>query len=267
MTTTLVDGSVLERGGLALDVHGPRATITLSRPETLNAQSPATWSALREIGESLTPDVRVVVVRGAGRAFSSGLDRRLFTAAEVDGQVGLSGISALSTDEADALLAGFQSGFQWLREPTRVTVAAVQGHAIGAGFQLALACDLRIVAEDVKFCMAEPTYGLVPDLGGTYLLVQAVGYARAVEICLTGRRVGAAEAVTSGLALQSVPADELHAAVDELATALVSAPAGAATETLGLLAGIADGLDPAGALAAERTAQLRRLRSISAGTG
>lgn len=266
VTTTPVDATVLERGGVRFDVAGPRATITLARPDTLNAQSPATWSALREIGAALPEQVRVVVVRGAGRAFSSGLDRRHFSAAEVDGRPGLSGISAMPPDDADALIAGFQAGFQWLREPARVTVAAVQGHAVGAGFQLALACDLRVVADDVQFCMAEPSHGIVPDLGGTYPLVQAVGYARAVEICLTGRRVGAAEAVASGLALRSVAVEELDAAVDELATALVSAPAGAAAETLGLLAGIADGLDPAGALAAERAAQLRRLRSLRAET-
>lgn len=260
--TTPLDDTVLQRGGLTLDVDGPRATITLSRPESLNAQSPTMWSALRDVGEALPSDVRVVVVRGAGRAFSSGLDRRHFSAAEVDGQVGMSRIAQLADGEADALMAEFQSGFLWLRDPARVTVAAVQGHAIGAGFQLALACDIRLVADDVQFCMAEPRYGIVPDLGGTYPLVQAVGYARAVDICLTGRRVGAAEAVACGLALRSVPVGELDGAVDELATALVSAPAGAATETLGLLAAVADGLGPAGALAAERAAQLRRLRSL-----
>lgn len=260
--TTPLDDTVLQRGGLVLDVDGSRATITLSRPESLNAQSPTMWSALRDVGEALPSDVRVVVVRGAGRAFSSGLDRRHFSAAEVDGQVGMSRIAQLADGEADALMAEFQSGFLWLRDPARVTVAAVQGHAIGAGFQLALACDIRLVADDVQFCMAEPRYGIVPDLGGTYPLVQAVGYARAVDICLTGRRVGAAEAVACGLALRSVPVGELDGAVDELATALVSAPAGAATETLGLLAAVADGLGPAGALAAERAAQLRRLRSL-----
>jgi len=172
MTTATVDPELLRRGGLALDVDGPRATITLVRPEALNAQTPATWEALRSIGESLSGEplseqVRVVVVRGAGRAFSAGLDRRFFAAQEVDGLPGLAGMAALSDDDADATIAGFQSGFSWLREPGRVTVAAVQGHAIGAGFQLALACDLRLVADDVQFCMAETTLGIVPDLGGT----------------------------------------------------------------------------------------------------
>ena len=81
------------------------------------------------------------------------------------------------------------------RVPAVVSVAAVQGHAIGAGFQLALGADIRIVAEDAQFTMAEPTLGLVPDLGGTKRLVDLVGYSRAAEICLTGRRVGAEEAL------------------------------------------------------------------------
>lgn len=262
---TLAEPDLLQRGGIALDVGGPRATITLSRPDSLNAQTPDTWRALAAVGESLPDEVRVVVVRGAGRAFSAGLDRSLFT--PTPDLPGIVGLAALPDAEADATIAAYQAGFTWLRDPARVTVAAVQGHAIGGGFQLALACDLRIVADDVQFCMAETTLGIVPDLGGTYPLVRAVGFARAVEICLTGRRVGADEAVAIGLALRSVPAAELDAAVDELATTLAAAPAKAAAETLALLDGVADGLDPAAALAAERAAQLRRLRSLAAGTG
>lgn len=262
---TLAEPDLLQRGGLALDVDGARATISLSRPDSLNAQTPDTWAALAAIGESLGDEVRVVVVRGEGRSFSAGLDRSLFT--PTPDRPGIAALGTMPEDEADLTIAGYQAGFSWLRDPARVTVAAVQGHAIGGGFQLALACDLRVVADDVQFCMAEPKLGIVPDLGGTYPLVRAVGYARAVEICLTGRRVGAAEAVELGLALRAVPAAELGAAVDELAAALVSAPPKAAAETLALLSGVADGLDPASALAAERAAQVRRLRSLAAGTG
>lgn len=209
----------------------------------------------------------MVVVRGAGRAFSAGLDRRLLTAAEVDGHPGILGVATLADEDADATIAAYQAGFAWLRRPDRVTVAAVHGHAVGAGFQLALACDLRLVADDVQFSMAEAPLGLVPDLGGTHALVRAVGHARAVEMCLSGRRVGAAEAVSAGLALRAVPVDELDGAVAALVTSLLVAPPAAAAETLGLLAAVADGADPAAALAAERAAQLRRLRSLAAGTG
>jgi len=267
MTQVTSAPDLLERGGVKLVVDGPRATVTLSRPETLNAQTPVTWAALQSIGQSLPDDVRVVVVRGEGRAFSAGLDRKAFTSDEVDGLPGITALAKMPAQQADTTIATFQAGFAWLRDPARVTVAAVQGHAIGGGFQLALACDIRIVAEDVRFCMAETSLGIVPDLGGTHPLVQAVGYSRAVEICLTGRRVGAEEAVSSGLALRSVPVGELDAAVDELATALISAAPKAAAATHALLAGVADGLDPAAALAAERSAQVERLRSLAAGEG
>jgi enoyl-CoA hydratase/carnithine racemase len=263
--TGIVDPELLGRAGVGLVVDGVRATVTLERPDVLNAQTPLTWEALAAVGEGLPDEVRAVVVRGSGRAFSAGLDRRLFTG-DVDGMPGITTLPGLPDDDADATIASFQAGFAWLRDPARVTVAAVHGHAIGAGFQLALACDVRIAADDAQFCMAEPALGLVPDLGGTYPLVRAVGYARAAEICLTGRRVGAAEALTIGLVQQVVAAGELDAATDALVDALTSAPAGAARETLGLLAGVADGRDPAAALAAERQAQMRRLRSLAAGT-
>lgn len=259
-----IDAGLLERGGVRLAVDGPRATITLDRPDVLNAQTPGTWEALRAIGKELTPDVRVVVVRGSGRAFSAGLDRRLFGAEPVDGQPGLLSILQQPAGLADRMIAEYQEGFRWLRDPARLTVAVVQGHAIGAGFQLALACDLRIVAEDAQFCMAEPSLGLVPDLGGTLPLVQLVGYARAVEICTTVRRVPAQEALAIGLATTVVPVDELDAAVDALAAQVLKHPAGAIRETLALLASAAAGPTPDEQLARERQAQLRRLQELSA---
>ncbi|MBN9112522.1 MAG: enoyl-CoA hydratase/isomerase family protein [Pseudonocardia sp.] len=262
-----IDAALLGRGGVALAIDGARATVTLDRPDRLNAQTPDTWAALAAIGEGLPDDVRVVAVRGAGRSFSAGLDKRMFTHEGIDGTPGIGHIAGLSDTEGDATIARFQEGFVWLRDPKRLTVAGVQGHAIGGGFQLALACDLRIAADDVQFSMAETMLGIVPDLGGTVPLVRAVGYARAVEICLSGRRVGAEEALAIGLVQKVVPAAELDAAVDALVTALTAAPAGAAQETLALLAGVADGIDPAAALAAERAAQLRRLRSLALGEG
>src|SRR5207342_1122800 len=97
-------------------------------------------------------------------------------------------------------------GFTWLTDPRFISIAAVQGPAVGAGFQLALACDLRIVAEDVKFCMKEPALGLVPDLTGTKPLVDLVGYSRALEICVTARQVPALEAAALGIVTAAVPA-------------------------------------------------------------
>jgi enoyl-CoA hydratase/carnithine racemase len=236
--------------------------VTLDRADQLNAQTPDTWEALRAVGDSLDDEVRVVVVQGAGRSFSAGLDRSLFTAApDVPG--GLSELATLPPDVADDRIRGYQAAFRWLRTPGVVSVAAVQGHAIGAGAQLALACDLRVVAEDAQFRLPEALLGLVPDLTGTSTLVQLVGYSRAVEICLTGRPVGAAEAVATGLANVAVPADQLAGAVRDLAEALVAVDADASRETLALLRSALTN-DPATQDAAERAAQVRRLHALAA---
>ena len=243
-------------GGVELERDGPVATVTLRRPDVLNAQTPATWEALREIGRGLTGDVRVVVVRGEGRAFSSGLELS-------DGGSGfLDALTRTGPDEAAGRIAAYQEGFTWLHRPGIVSVAAVQGHAIGAGFQLALACDLRVLAEDAQLRMAEVALGLVPDLGATKRLVELVGYARALEICLTGRRIGAAEALRLGLATVVVPGADLDAAVDDLVAALLEAPRDAVIEIKALLAGAA-ARSEADQLRAEREAQVRRLRDLA----
>ncbi|WP_432843753.1 enoyl-CoA hydratase/isomerase family protein [Dactylosporangium sp. CA-092794] len=234
-------------GEARFDLNGPVATVTLCRPQVLNAQTPELWGALREFGRSLPGDVRVVIVRGEGRAFSSGLDT---TAAAKS----LGGIR-------DEHIAGFQEAFAWLRRPSIVSIAAVQGHAIGAGFQLALACDLRVVAEDVSFSMAEIKLGLVPDLGGTKRLVELVGYARALELCVTARRVPAAEAAQIGLANVVVPRAELDGAADDLAAAVLAAPRDAVIEIKALIAQAA-GNTFAAQEAAERAAQLRRVADL-----
>ena len=107
-------------------------------------------------------------------------------------------------------------------DPQIVSVAAVHGYAIGAGFQLALACDLRVVADDVKFCMKEPALGLVPDLAGTKPLVDLVGYSRALEICATARYVESDEARQLGIATVVVPRDELDATSTDLVEAVLA---------------------------------------------
>ncbi|WP_299951963.1 enoyl-CoA hydratase/isomerase family protein [uncultured Modestobacter sp.] len=240
---------------------GAVLTVTLDRADQLNAQTPATWAALRAVGESLDAGVRVVVVRGEGRAFSAGLDRTLFsTEPGVDG--GLGQLGALPPELAQERIRGYQAGFRWLRSPGIVSVAAVQGHAIGAGAQLALACDLRVFTEDAQLRLPETTLGLVPDLTGTSTLVQLVGYSRAVEICLTGRAVGAAEAVSTGLANVAVPADQLDATVADLTAALLGPDADASRETLALLrSAVRNGPDVQDA--AERAAQVRRLAALA----
>jgi enoyl-CoA hydratase/carnithine racemase len=247
-------------GWVRTQQDGAVLTVTLDRPDQRNAQTPTTWSTLAGIGASLDDDVRVVVVRGAGSSFSAGLDRGLFSA-EPGVPGGLGDLGRRSTAEAEEQIRGYQAGFRWLRSPGIVSIAAVQGHAIGAGCQLALACDLRILADDAQLRLPEATLGLVPDLTGTSTLVELVGYSRALEICLTGRAVKAAEAQAVGLANLVVPAAELDAAVADLIAALTAAPVDASRATAALVRS-AVGNDPATQDAAERAAQARRLRAL-----
>jgi enoyl-CoA hydratase/carnithine racemase len=159
----------------------------------------------------------------------------------------------------DDWIAGLQAGFTWLRNPAIVTVAAVQGHAIGAGCQLALACDLRILADDAKLCIKEPALGLVPDLTGTKPLVDIVGLPRAIELCLTARVLDAMQAQQLRLAELVVPVAELDTAVADLTAALLTTDPAAARATKALLMQA-----PASTLeqqaAAERRAQAALLR-------
>jgi enoyl-CoA hydratase/carnithine racemase len=225
---------VPEAAGLKLDVDGATATITLNRPERRNAMSPSMWHGLAAIGDSLPESTRVVIVRGEGPSFSAGIDLRLFT----DGLPGEK-LASPADPGFEAAVASYQAGYLWLRRPDIVSIAAVHGYAIGGGFQLALACDLRIAADDAVFCMREPALGLVPDLTGTKPLADIVGLPRALEICLTARNVPAAEARELGLAERVVPAGELDAAVAELAAALCTPAADTARATKELLLGAA----------------------------
>ncbi|MFE5190419.1 enoyl-CoA hydratase/isomerase family protein [Streptomyces sp. NPDC056628] len=253
---------LLDKDHVRLTVDGAIATVTLTNPAKRNAQSPAMWRALAEAGRALPGSVRVVVLRGEGQSFSAGLDRKMFTPEGIEGEPSFIDLARSSDGELDSAIAGFQEAFTWWRRNDLVSIAAVQGHAIGAGFQLALACDVRVVADDVQFAMRETSLGLVPDLTGTHPLVGLVGYGRALEICVTGRSVLAEEAVASGLANLAVPADQLDDAVRDLAGAVVAAPRDAVVETKALLRGATDRTydEQRGA---ERAAQARRLRDLA----
>ena len=226
---------VPDDAGLKLDVDGAVATITLNRPERRNAMSPSLWHGLAAIGDTLPGTTRVVVLRGEGPSFSAGIDLRLFT----DGLPGES-LTSPADPGFEAAVASYQAGYLWLRRPDIVSIAAVHGYAIGGGFQLALACDLRVVADDAVFCMKEPALGLVPDLTGTKPLVDIVGLPRALEICLTARNIPADEAHELGLAERVVPAAELDATVIALAQALCTPAADTARATKELLLGAPD---------------------------
>ena len=223
--------------------------------------TPGMWHGLARIGAELPDDVRVVVVKGLGPSFCAGIDLRMFTPEGVPGEER----SPSPADPGfDGSIASFQAGYTWLRNPSIVSIAAVQGHAIGAGFQLALSCDLRIITEDAKFCMKEPALGLVPDLTGTKPLVDIVGLPRAIELCLTARTVNAREAADLRLAELVVPAADLDGAVSDLVAALLSTDAAAARATKALLAQ-AGGNTLEQQAAAERAAQAKLLAAKASG--
>ncbi len=240
--------------GVRIDHDGPLTRVVLDDPRRMNPQSPALWARLEQAARELPSTTRVVVLTGAGPHFSAGLDRRFLH------PHGLTALFGDAPQEASiaARIAGYQRAFTAWREVDALVVAAVRGHAIGAGFQLALAADLRVLADDASLCMGEILVGLVPDLGGTGRLVELVGPDRALEICLTGRRVGAAEAVGIGLAALAVPGGQLEDTVADLSASVLSADAAAAREMVHLLRG-ATGRDRAGQLSAEREAQARLL--------
>jgi enoyl-CoA hydratase/carnithine racemase len=253
---------VLDKDGVRLTVDDSIATVTLTNPAKRNAQSPALWRALAEAGRLLPGSVRVVLLRAEGKSFSAGLDRQAFTPEGFDGEPSFIDLARGSDAELDATIAEYQEAFAWWRRSDLVSVAAVQGHAIGAGFQLALACDLRVVADDVQFAMRETSLGLVPDLTGTKPLVETVGYGRALEMCVTGRFVHAEEAGRTGLATLVVPVADLEGTVADLVTALLAAPRAAVNETKALLRS-ALAATPEDQYAAERAAQGRRLQDLA----
>jgi enoyl-CoA hydratase/carnithine racemase len=240
------------------------ATVTLDRPDRRNSQTPHTWISLVRCVNDLPGTVRVLVLRGEGPSFSSGLDRSVLTEAgsPEDGTPSLTELVRGSAAAADITLREFQEAFSLAARPGLVSIALVQGHAIGAGFQLALSCDIRIATEDALFAMAEVSFGLVPDLGGTKRLVELVGYSRAASICLTGRPVTAAEADRIGLVAAVVGADELDDAGNAYVQQILRLPRNAVIEIKALLLAAAQ-RSQSEQESAERAAQYRRLRDLA----
>jgi enoyl-CoA hydratase/carnithine racemase len=240
---------------------GTVATVTLNRPRRRNAMTPSMWRGLAAVGRALPASVRVVVIRGEGPSFCAGIDLRLFSPEGVPGEEAL---PDARSEAFESWIGQCQAGFTWLRRPDIVSIAAVRGHAIGAGFQLALSCDLRVFADDASVCMKEPALGLVPDLTGTKVLTDLVGVPRALEICLTTRTVDATEARELRLAELVVPGAELDAAVSELVAALLAIDPETARATKRLIQ-----LAPANTLeeqaAAEARIQTELQRAKSAG--
>jgi enoyl-CoA hydratase/carnithine racemase len=246
--------------GLKFAVQGATAHIVLCAPDRRNTQGPAMWRALAALGRSMPDQVRVVILSAEGPSFSAGLDRSMLDDA-VEGET-VRGLLGQTDFAASRTIGEYQQGFMFLRDPNFISIAAVQGHAVGAGFQLALACDIRIVAENAVFCMKEPALGLVPDLTGLRPLVRQVGYARALELCIRARNIDAQEAVTLGLAHSVVPASDLASEVDVFVESVLQSDTGAVRETKRLLQS-AEMFDLEQQRVLESAAQVRRLRALA----
>jgi enoyl-CoA hydratase/carnithine racemase len=192
--------------------HGAIRRLVLNRPEKRNAFHgelvEATGEALRAAAQD--PEVRCVVLRGAGPMFSSGMD--------------LATLQELAA--APARLRAFRrrclEAWNLAEEMPKPIICAIHGACIGGALELALACDLRVLASDSVVGMPETRVGLIPDVGGASRLPQVVGLGRAKELVMTGRLIGAAEAERIGLANRVAPAEELDAAVQALADELLA---------------------------------------------
>ena len=198
-----------------LTLEAPLATITLNRPDKLNALTPGMLARLEEIAAQLEQErtVRVVLLNGEGRAFCVGADIHAWAALEP-----------------------LQMWRQWIRDGHRVfdriarlpqpVIAAVHGFAFGGGLELALAADLRILAEETMLALPEVTLATAPGWGGTRRLPAAIGSGRAKRMIFTGERIDASTAERWGLVEEVVPADQLEAQARELAGAIArNAPA------------------------------------------
>jgi enoyl-CoA hydratase/carnithine racemase len=212
---------------LRLDREGPLAWLSLSRPDRLNSFTVEMWNELRDLGDSLRtdPEIRALVVIGEGRAFSSGIDTSLFSDQTVSGDgLGTQTPSAQHEDPVVASILQAQDAYTWLEEVPFATIAAIRGYALGAGLQIALACDIRIVAEGTQLGLLEFKYGIIPDLGGTQRLPRLVGPGKAKELIFTAARIDAAEALRIGLAERVVADDQLESQARELATTIAAQP-------------------------------------------
>lgn len=213
-----------EHETLKYAVDGHVAWLRLDRPEKLNAMTPQMWDELRELGAALVDDpgdVRCLVVIGEGRAFSAGIDTNTFGQ---DGGVTGDDGAGLHDDPVAATVLRFQQAYTWLEDVAFPTVAAVRGYALGAGIQLAAACDLRVVARGTTLGVFEQKYGILPDLGGTHFLPRLVGPGKAKELTWTVAEIDADEAFRIGFCERVVDDAELEAEVEALATTLAKQP-------------------------------------------
>ncbi len=235
---------------LRLEVDDHVGRLTLNRPDKLNCFTIEMWRELRELGKSLLADpgpLRALIVTGAGRAFSSGIDTSVFSGGGGDGITGGADVGTRHENPIADGIMRTQESFSWLADAPFATIAAARGYALGAGLQIALACDIRIFARGISVGLLEHKYGIIPDLGGTQRLPRLVGTGKAKELIFTAARIDAEESLRIGLCEQVVSDEELDEAALKLADRIAAQPPLAVREAkraidVGFDLPIADGL-------------------------
>ncbi|MHA4855083.1 enoyl-CoA hydratase/isomerase family protein [Rhodococcus sp. MSC1_016] len=224
--TTFTHANLPTIDGLTVTVDNGVAVLAFDRPHRRNALHRPLLDGLAQLVDAATADddVRVLLLTGRGGAFCAGGD--LDALKDMEGE---------SADSARARMRREFSTSTRLVQSPKPTIAAIGGAAVGAGAALALACDVRIGSPSAFFAAPFVSMALVPDFGASWLLAEAAGAARAKEIAMTGRRVGAEEALRIGL-LHHV-ADDPDARAWEMAVALAAAPVDAVRGTKALVAG------------------------------
>ncbi|MCJ0874572.1 enoyl-CoA hydratase [Streptomyces sp. AP-93] len=182
---------------ILLERKGRVAVITLNRPEALNALNLNVMTEVVAAAEELDrdPEVGCILLTGSPKAFAAGADIK-----EMRPQ-----------SYMDMYLSDWFTAWDRLGRLRTPTIAAVSGYALGGGCELAMLCDILLAADTAKFGQPEIKLGVIPGIGGSQRLTRAVGKAKAMELCLTGRTMGAEEAERAGLVSRVVPADELLA--------------------------------------------------------
>ncbi len=203
------------------------ATLTMNRPEARNALTGEMQAALSEAITRLAADpaVRVVVLTGAGQAFCAGGDVTGFAANAAAGPPKSTGEGGGFNFERRAQgLRTAMDVVRWLHEMPKPTLAVIPGAAAGAGLSLALACDVRIAADEAKLTTAFSKVGLSGDYGGSYFLTHLIGAAKARELYFTADVILGREAAAIGMVTRSVPANELETAAADYARYLAGLP-------------------------------------------
>jgi enoyl-CoA hydratase len=180
---------------LIVETHGRVGVVRLNRPQRLNALNDALAAELTTALAAFDadPGIGAIVITGNEKAFAAGAD------------IGAMAEWTYQKVYADNYIMSWES----VRQTRKPVIAAVAGYALGGGCELAMMCDLIIAADNAQFGQPEITIGTMPGMGGTQRLPRAVGKAKAMDWCLTGRMIGAAEAERAGLVARVVPADQL----------------------------------------------------------